>query len=216
MVTAGGRSDAGVVTDAWALPLGSLAWQQLTDLPPARHEHSAVYDSQRHRIVVFGGMRQQSFLNDTWVFTPGPEPSWSHLETQGPLPPARINHTAIYDPVRDRMIVFGGRGSGFGYLSDAWVLSFGGVPTWSPLGLPPGPAPRAWHTAVYDPDGDRMWILGGERTVGIVCGPDYEDGFYLYRVGCVDAESLRAHRPGPRCSGACATCARDRSPSSIR
>jgi hypothetical protein len=42
-------------------------------------------------------------------------------------------HSAIYDPVRDRMVVFGGF-DGLGNLhNDVWVLSLAGAPTWSLL-----------------------------------------------------------------------------------
>jgi hypothetical protein len=47
-------------------------------------------------------------------FDPGG--SWSEF-----APPTRAGHTAIYDPVRDRMIVFGGIGDTS--LNDTWALS---------------------------------------------------------------------------------------------
>lgn len=183
VLMAGGKDGGGNGTkvDVWALELLPSSWQQVTHIAPFRHEHTAIYDSQRGRIVVFGGMTSQQARNDTWALTPGPEPKWAQIETQGPLPPARMNHSAIYDPARDRMIVFGGYdGYSGGYRSDVWVLTFGGTPTWSQLALPGGPSARSWHTAVYDADGDRMWVLGGERRVGVMCGTDYPENVTVY------------------------------------
>src|SRR6185295_7755719 len=75
----------------------------------------------------------------------------------GAPPPARQLHKAIYDPVRDRMIVHAGS-NGF---SDTWALSLTGVPAWTQL-APSGSAPTiSRHTAIYDPIGDRLIVFGG-------------------------------------------------------
>ena len=69
------------------------------------------------------------------------------------------------------MIVFGGCTGTFDsgcttFFNDVWVLSNangqGGTPVWtqlSPAGTPP--APRVYHTAVYDAANNRMTIFGG-------------------------------------------------------
>jgi hypothetical protein len=58
------------------------------------------------------------------------------------------------------MVVFGGYGAA-GALNDVWALSLSGTPTWSPI-TPSGtpPSPRYWNSAIYDPIGDRMIVLG--------------------------------------------------------
>jgi hypothetical protein len=53
---------------------------------------------------------------------------------------ARERHTAIYDPVRDRMLVFGGCDASLAPLNDVWALSLAGTPVWThlaPSGTPP-------------------------------------------------------------------------------
>src|SRR5262249_21973435 len=55
---------------------------------------------------------------------------------QEPPPTTREGHSAIYDPVRDRMVVFGGFGGGFYFnhlTNDVWALSLTGRPTWTQL-----------------------------------------------------------------------------------
>ena len=152
----------------WELELaGPPAWNliQVPGTPPSpRSNHSAIYDPVRDRMVVFGGYYGQD-LNDLWEFRLSGTPMWTQLSPTGTPPRARSGHSAIYDPVRDRMLVFGGHYDSLGWglvLNDVWALSLSGTPAWSsisPSGTPP--AARAWHTAVYDAGRDRMVVFGG-------------------------------------------------------
>jgi hypothetical protein len=130
---------------------------------PARASHTAIYDPVRDRMIVFGGANSSgSVLNDAWALSLGESPQWVQLAPSGTPPPARSGHTAIYDPLRDRMIVFGGAKSGGSVLNDAWALSLGESPQWvqlTPSGTPP--SARHSHTAIYDRIGKRMVVFGG-------------------------------------------------------
>jgi hypothetical protein len=160
MVVFGGVGGGGGLNDVWALSLaGSPAWSELSPAGPpqsARYLHTAIYDPVRDRMVVFGGDHSGD-PNDVWALTLSGSPAWSELTPVGTPPTGRYGHTAIYDPVRDRMVVFGGGGN------DVWALSLAGSPVWSEL-APVGslPAERARHTAIYDPVRDRMVVYGGE------------------------------------------------------
>src|SRR5437899_13018176 len=80
------------------------------------------------------------------------------------FPEGRHGHSAIYDPVRDRMIVFGGEISDGTVLNDVWARSFAGVPVWSRInGVGVQPSRRLTSRAVYDPGG-----IGGSCTGGVV------------------------------------------------
>ena len=60
--------------------------------------------------------------------------AWKQLDG-----PARISHSAVYDPVRDRMVGYYFPGLGYP-LNDVWALSLAGTPTWTqltPTGTPP-------------------------------------------------------------------------------
>ena len=169
MVVFGGyNTSSGRFNDVWALSLaGTPAWTQLmpTGTPPSvRNRHSAIYDPVRDRMVVFGGYGG-SYLNEVWVLSLADPPAWTQLTPTGTLPGARCNHSAIYDPVRDRMVVFGGNTTV--YFDEVWALSLADPPAWTQL-TPTGtlPGARSVHSAIYDPVRDRMVVFGGRPTSG--------------------------------------------------
>ena len=108
----------------------------------------------------------------------------------------------MYDPVRHRLVVFGGVDAYGNRTADTWVLSLGAVPAWSRLATSGGPpAARILHSAIYDPAGDRMIILGGLvrawRDLPTLRDPDRFDA-WLHRLlvrACIDqARRVRRHR----------------------
>jgi hypothetical protein len=89
--------------------------------PPARSAHTMVYDSQRHRVVVFGGRKESTVIrqkfglhSDTWegVFENG-EWVWRDLAPAA-APEGRFFQGMAYDRDRDRVLLYGG----FNYGSD--------------------------------------------------------------------------------------------------
>jgi hypothetical protein len=151
--------------------------------PPIRDEHTAVYDQANNRMTIFAGHRLVSTCcpyvisdyNDTWVLSnangSGGTPTWTQLSPAGTLPSVRSGHSAVYDSMNNRMLVFGGtvwnQAAQTGPpIGDLWQLSnpngLGGSPAWTPLlqlGTPPGA--RFSHTAAFDQAHQRMILLGG-------------------------------------------------------
>src|SRR5207249_6303100 len=111
----------------------------------------------------------------------GGDPEWTQLQPTGEAPSRRAGHSAIYDPVRDRMLVFGGVDSSITYLADLWALSLSDPPAWSKLD-PSGfaPNPRSSHAAIYDPRFDRMVVFGGQAS-----------GIALDTVWCLSLDAPR-------------------------
>jgi hypothetical protein len=171
VVFGGADSSSHNLKDVWTLSLTDApSWSQLTPsgTPPSgdRQGHSAIYDPVRDRMVVFGGFGDylNPNPNDVWVLSLADTPAWGQLAVVGPLVAGRRNHCAIYDPVRDRMVVFGGASCLMKcYLADAVALSLAGTPTWIVVasGAPPMPSEREGSTAIYDPVRDRMVMFGG-------------------------------------------------------
>jgi hypothetical protein len=154
----------------------SLVDRRWTGLPTgtSRYDHSAIYDPVRHQMVVFGGSDFYGLnprLNDTWVLPLTGPPNWNEVLPAGAPPARRRAHTAIYDPVGDRMLIFGGIDSNFEIgprFNDVWQLSLGSSLQWTllaPLGVPP--SPRENHSAIYDLINQRMLIFGGRDDAGL-------------------------------------------------
>src|SRR5262245_43201775 len=80
---------------------------------------------------------------------------WTELR-----PPWRQSHTLTYDPVGQRMILFGGSHNGQTFRGETWSLELGATPVWDPS-PDLGPRPRDRHTAVYDSARQRLLIYGG-------------------------------------------------------
>jgi hypothetical protein len=135
----------------------------MLEAPGPRHKPTVVYDPVRRRLLIFSGLRGMSCYDDVWEMTVDAPGRWRRVETRGAAPAGRFGHTAVYDPVRDRMIVFGGAlGAGSVSVADVWELLLSHRATWrrmTPTGTPP--AARFAHTAVYDQVRGRMIVFGG-------------------------------------------------------
>ena len=127
-----------------------------------------VYDSNRSRIVMFGGRRMDlvknlpTVLNDTWIFQNG---DWSQLGTPN-SPPAREQAGAAYDPIRDRIVMFGGSvvsSDGKGTISaihDTW--EFDGT-TWNKRGADNAPAVTK-PIVTYDEANHQIIMVGLDES----------------------------------------------------
>lgn len=159
--------------DTWVLNLrGQANWQPLPidgDRPYGHWGMTSVYDARRDRMLIFGGSTDDGYYganNDVWELTLRGLPEWHKLVVAGTPPSPRRSGAAIYDPIRDRMVVYGGFDAVPGsdaFLDDAYALDFSGsIPTWSAL-APAGalPAGRDGVSAAYDPIHDRMILFGG-------------------------------------------------------
>jgi hypothetical protein len=111
VIVFGGR-DGTYRNDLWSIELGTGAsWKTLQavgTLPPGRSLHSAIYDPVGDRIIVFSGYSGTTQLDDLWALNLAGTPTWTALAPAGTPPIGRGYHTAVYDPPRHRMIVFGG------------------------------------------------------------------------------------------------------------
>jgi hypothetical protein len=157
--------------EIWALSLsGTPAWTEIVPagtLPAKRYGFAAIYDPVRDRIVLFGG-ENDDYPNptETWALSMSGTPTWTELAPGGTRPVGRRGHSAIYDPVGDRMVIFGGNDVSYGPLDDAWALSLSGSTAWTEL-APGGAGPqhRVAHTAIYDPMRHRMLVFGGYDNI---------------------------------------------------
>ena len=76
--------------------------------PDARSYHAAVYDAGRERLVVFGGNGPRgSYLDGAGAIWEWDGTAWTRFDAAGPGP--RDDASLVYDPVRHRVLLYGGR-----------------------------------------------------------------------------------------------------------
>jgi uncharacterized repeat protein (TIGR01451 family) len=131
-------------------------------LPISRTLAAMAYDSQRDRLLLFGGRDEQGhLLADLWLFEPGPG-TWSKVPDDPAGPPGRRAHSLTYDPDMDSLILIGGIGSnGHVTLGDTWQLSLASAELlWSQAEPATPLPPRAYHQAVYVGDAIVLFSRG--------------------------------------------------------
>lgn len=134
---------------------------------------------------LYGGVFGEGSYSDFWRYTPGS--GWTQLDpgaAPGPTHPGtRLHSAALFDPVRNRFVFFGGRRTGVP-TNETWAFQFPGN-TWVQLDAGGAgsavPAARENHTFVYDPDLDAYLLFGGMRNGG-TGDPHYND-VWLYTPG---------------------------------
>ncbi|HEX9983331.1 MAG TPA: hypothetical protein VGF69_08705 [Thermoanaerobaculia bacterium] len=124
--------------------------------PPGRSGHVMATDTNRNRIVMFGGRQRGAELNDTWIWK---DDNWTEVQTAN-APSKRLRTAMAYDPIRDRMVLFGGDvrttdGKTLVASYDTW--EFDGT-TWTRV-IEATPA-VARPTLVYDEARHQMILLG--------------------------------------------------------
>ena len=183
LIVFGGEQVGGTkLNDVWVLvnasgARGAPAWVQLapTGGPPLpRHLGVAAYDPTANRLLIYGGCTGNcgTMLGDAWVLTNanglGGVPEWRQLPSAAPSSVAG----AAYDPIWNRLMVFGGlTGGPSSEVNSVRVLVDAngvGDPHWIDL-TPNGPLPPArgeLQNVIYDSTGNRLIVFGGHRTAG--------------------------------------------------
>jgi N-acetylneuraminic acid mutarotase len=178
MLVHGGARDGRPVDDLWAYLATTDSWVELEPedrWPAARFRHTAVWDPDADRMLVFagyGGGFPGGYLNDVWSYRPTAK-GWERLEplTEG-MPASRARHVAVWDSTRQRMLAMGGFAGGIEYLSDLWA--FDPVDsTWRQLRPATGPGARSAHVGAWDAAGSQLLIHGGS-------GSALSDELWLY------------------------------------
>ena len=135
---------------------------------PTMMQAAVAADPAERRVYLFGPVTQefQPNNNETYVLDlAASPPRFERLSTVGPQPPARWGGSFVFDPLRRRLLLIGGKpwaSSSDG--TDVWELTLDDPPRWrelQPLG--PVPGPRLLAVAVYDSRRDRVILHGGAR-----------------------------------------------------
>ncbi len=138
-----------VVTKTWSVLKGSGAPGQ----PPPLYQvtNSMVYDRANDVFILFGGRCEScspAIRGETWVYDLNTN-TWTNMQP-AVSPPARQQHTMVYDSDNGVVIAFGGRSVAGTQLNDTWVYDYP-TNTWRPVNTPVAPSPRRLHGLAYDP-----------------------------------------------------------------
>ncbi len=165
-ITFGVSSSGNELNETWSYDLATNLWANLTPVssPPARSSFGLVYDSRADLVVLFGGRSNfGGIYGDTWTYNVTSNRwAWMNPATTWP---ALADVGMAYDPVADRVIVFGG--SNLGPQGDTWALDLDNA-TWTNLNPSNAPAPRNLPMMTYDATTDRIILFGGASQGGVV------------------------------------------------
>lgn len=181
MIYGGADCSGHEYSDYWVLSHanglgGTPTWNQLFPAggPGPRSYQTMVYDPTSNELIQFSGYQNGTDYNDVWVLTNANGttgvPAWGQLFPVGTPPQARYISRAIYDPVSNRMTVFGGLDAGSS-LGDTWVLTNAngteGTAAWIQIAQSSVvyPAPRFGPTAVYDASRNVMIVFSGDISL---------------------------------------------------
>jgi hypothetical protein len=167
VVLFGGLTNAQYTNDLWRFDVDDASWEAIDPGtgPSLRVAATMAYDARRSELVVFGGLEGTGLAAaDTWIWH-AKEGVWEPIA--GPAPPARFMATMHYDPLLDRIILFGGIDDFAVPKGDTWEWD-GDSQKWSPAaivdtdGAPGGePDPSAGAVMTYSHDLGRLLLRGG-------------------------------------------------------
>jgi hypothetical protein len=141
-------------------------WTQKQNIgPKPRFGHAMAYDSDRKRVVLFGGDSLRSHLfSDTWEWD---GENWTQMADIGPRP--RKGFAMVYDGARRRVLLFGG-GAGTSVLGDTWQWD---GEDWAQI-ADSGPGSRGGHAMAFDSARSRVVMFGGESPNSHLLGDTWE------------------------------------------
>jgi uncharacterized protein (TIGR03437 family) len=121
--------------DLWSLDFASNQWTQIVTAgsPPPRQRYGMVFDDNRKRLVVFGGLDGEA-LNDTWEYDPA-APTWKQIAPGGEVPTPRYRLEATFASDLGTAFFFGGQTTSF--TNDLLLLSDASAPPAPPPAGPP-------------------------------------------------------------------------------
>src|SRR5262245_41579066 len=126
--------------------------------PSARCDNAMAYDSNRHRVVSFGGYNGV-YLGDTWEWD---GTQWQQIPGAGPV--ARADAFMAFDSNRNVMVLFGGQASNGAITRDTWEYNG----TWVRRATGGPPAARWIHRMAYDRIRGVVVMYAGANPLGLL------------------------------------------------
>ncbi len=155
---------AAFFNDVWAFDLRTRSWSQFAPPDPkpnTRYGVASIFDPKAKELVAFAGFTDAGRFDDTWRFNLV-NAAWREISLVT-HPEKRCLHSASYDALKHRMIIYGGQNSGA--RGDIWAFDLT-TNTWTDLTPQNNPAGRWFPTNIYDAISNRVIIFGGNLGGG--------------------------------------------------
>jgi hypothetical protein len=151
-------------------PTEIATWQKMVSVttPEGRLLQALAFDEKRKVVVMFGGSRQHvgdsaTPMQDLWEWSPATG-AWTQRPASGVVPAVRSGAAMVFDPVRNRMLLFGGRGANAYNFEDLWEWD-PTTGTWTERsGGGSHPSARTQHGMVYQASTGKILLYGGGRS----------------------------------------------------
>ena len=149
-------------SDTWVYDVDANSWNLRSPdpHPPDLYQHALTYDSINAKVVLFGGRTRVGGwhpTNETWLYDVS-ENTWTKREPATSPPPRRL-HDLAYDPVNNKVVLFGGYNES-SYLNDTWVYDVD-KNEWTEINTTSDPPLKGYHSMVWDRDINRVVLYGG-------------------------------------------------------
>jgi cysteine-rich repeat protein len=148
-------------SSTWELS-GATWTEHNTPAPPQLFGYRIAYDLERARVITVCGSTQL-LSGSTSAILEWDGTTWS-VRAPDPLPPARTGATVASDPLRGRMVLFGGLDELVVH-GDTW--EWDGASWTERLPIGPRPAPRATAVMAYDGVTGEVLLFGGTAAGGV-------------------------------------------------
>ncbi len=138
-------------------------WREVEtkEAPPPRIHFTSTWDPVKRRFLMIGGgvsIPALTYFSDVWSFDVKTD-QWREIVSVQ-TPPARAGHTTTWDPIKERLLVFGGRGTDRILHNDTWAFDVK-TDQWHKVEGKNQPLPRTHHTTTWDPIKRRFLVVGG-------------------------------------------------------
>jgi len=149
--------------ETWVYDVTVNTWSKKSPStkPSARHAHGMVYDTANNKVVLFGGFDGSTEEQDTWMYDVTGN-IWSK-KSPSTKPSGRRSHAMAYDPVNEKVVLFGGGGTS-GLLDDTWVYDYT-TNTWTNKTTSADKPPAGGYSGmVYDSASNTIVLFRGDGS----------------------------------------------------
>jgi len=133
-------------------------WINMTPFnkPSGLYSHAIAYDSERDKIVIFGGWNGSHSVNDTWVYDLETN-NWTKMNPSN-KPSVRYFTAMAYDSEHGKFVLFGG--TDVSNSNETWLYDLG-TNNWTNPNPSNKPSARFGHAMAYDSDRGKVVLFGG-------------------------------------------------------